>query len=1141
MLCSFITPFSPYNLFKEAVVYRLNIKPLLLGVLVSIFFGCSGGADNSVMPDIPGDSSPQLPSELGADTDGQSSRVLWGIWNLHFDPATNQVEITTVRAGDFHANVTDMLLPPNCDDCLGIAVTAFDPITRILSADVTVRNPTPLTGWDVRGILLTNDYGHKMMNADDWTGLWDVPGGGTLNPFGTFATDWDTREFAGLGESTEPFEVYIPIPPAYFAITFAVDASWPGHCKDPWKIDDFTQVDDLYDFVGATATVTVGVYDWQDDVSKVTLVAPEITGQSFTAFTFESGNTWTVELVNNMGVPSGDYEVRIIADSTNSPGTPLYDYVDVSVYYIEKPTVSEINPDAGYSGNVYADVIVYGDGFEGPGMQVTLKMDGEPDIPGTNVENTSTTVAFDLDIPMDATLGVYDVEVLNGTGAPGIGEDLFEVTALTPEVLSIDPVHWEAGDVVPGAIITGNNFQGPGIEVALKMDGEPDIPAIIFAWELTSITCDIPIPGGAALGFYDVEVTNGNGMSGVGEDMFDVHGNAPDFPLDITPDWLNFSPYDVIHDGSQAFSSAGANGFHIWNVSDYLNPVWGNKVDPNPDFPGKRVICKAIGKDETLYMWVALEVQPKEDIASDYYLMTVNVDDIGMEFIEGYYQTTNEINDIDADLYTIYLATGNQVLIVDGSNPESMTLLKTVDLQSNYSAGSIHYDNGYVFVTVGQDGFEIVDVDPPAEASSVKAIDTTDWAMDIDVENGYAYVANDYDGVRVYDIDPVASAYEVAHVPTTPASAKSIDAHSYYAAVTCGVDGIRVLDIEPPDLANEVVSLSVDNWAGKVSWYYKSALVADHDLGFYLVDMINPATATIADVILTPNPDNLTLHNGTLFSSAWKAGVMAIDVSTPSAPSIVSRFDTVGMAREMVTSGGYGYFIEVFGAGPEYELNLVDIDPVESMSIYNTQTMGESGDQVGVYGDYVYFGTGGVNNLWIYDINPPESIEFVKTVATSNSIRDLYAFEGYTHVAAGTYLDIVDTDPIFDASVIKSVDTGYNLLKMAGTGSHAYVLTSTWPRRLLTIDTFPPGEAVVEGEIELAGSSWNVAAQGQYAYVTGAGDAEGLVVIDVDPADSPYIVTNYEKIGQYECGDIAVDGVYAYVAYDGGIRIIQFQ
>ncbi len=25
-------------------------------------------------------------------------------------------------------------------------------------------------------------------------------------------------------------------------------------------------------------------------------------------------------------------------------------------------------------------------------------------------------------------------------------------------------------------------------------------------------------------------------------------------------------------------------------------------------------------------MWVALEVQPKEDIASDYYLMTVNID-----------------------------------------------------------------------------------------------------------------------------------------------------------------------------------------------------------------------------------------------------------------------------------------------------------------------------------------------------------------------------------------------------------------------------------------------------------------------------------------------------------------------------------
>lgn len=1122
-------------------MYRLNIIPLLIVIFI-ISLGCSGGTDKPVAPGIPGESPVQLPSELEADTDGQSSRVLWGIWNLHFDPATMQVGITPVRAGDFHANVTDMLLPPNCDDCIGIAVTAFDPVTRILSADVTVRNPTPLTGWDVRGILFTNDYGHLMTNADDWTGLWDVPGGGTLNPFGTFATDWETREFEGMGESTEPFEVYIPIPPAYFAITFAVDVSWPGHCKDPWTIDDFTQVDDLYDFVGATATVTVGVYDWQDDVSKVTLVAPEITGQSFTPFTFESGNTWTVEVVNNMGAPSGDYEVRIIADSTNSPGVPLYDYAEISVEYIEKPTISAIDPVTGISGYVYTDVEITGDSFEGPGVQVNLKMDGEPDIPGTNVVNTPTSVTFDLDIPLDAAPGLYDVEVINGTGAPGIGEDMFEVTVLTPVVLAIDPVHYEDGDVVPGAIITGDNFHGPGIEVALKMDGEPDIPAIIFAWELTSITCDIPIPGGAAHGFYDVQVTNSNGLSGIGEDMFDVHGNAPDYPLDITPDWLNFSPYDVVHTGSQIFHSAGANGFHIWDESDYLNPVWVNKVDPNPDFPDKRVICKALGKDETLYMWAALEVKPKEDIASDYYLMTVNVDGVGGEFIEAYYQTTNEINGIDADLYTIYLATGNQVLILDGTVPQSMTLLKAVDLQSSWTAGGICYDNGYVFVTVGSDGFEIVDVDPPAEASSVKQLDTAGWAYDIDVENGYAYVADGNDGVQIFDIDPVETAFLENTVTITSGSAESIDVDSYYAVVTCGVDGIRVLDVDPPDLANEVVSLSVNNRAGKVSWYYKSALVADRDLGFYLVDMINPATATMADVILTPSPDNMSYYSGMLYSSSGMAGVMAIDVSTPTMPSIAGYVDTDGSAKRLAVSGGYGYMMELWGPGPDYKFRVLDVNPVESMSIYNYIST-VFATECDVYGDYAFIAAGSSSSLHIFDVSSPDSIVFEKTVGLSDDPYDLVVTGGeYAYLSCGNYLDIVDTNPIADAYIVKSVNTGLPMRSIVSTDDYTYVMTNTPEKRFLIIDTDPPADAAIAGFIDLYGDiGGRMAVQGGYAYVTGAGDAEGLVVIDVDPPDSPYIVTNYERIGRYECGDIAVDGNYAFVAYTDGIRIIQFQ
>ena len=50
------------------------------------------------------------------------------------------------------------------------------------------------------------------------------------------------RIFQGKAEHTENFLVYIPKPPAYAAIKYAVTASWPGNAKEPYMIDNFIQL-----------------------------------------------------------------------------------------------------------------------------------------------------------------------------------------------------------------------------------------------------------------------------------------------------------------------------------------------------------------------------------------------------------------------------------------------------------------------------------------------------------------------------------------------------------------------------------------------------------------------------------------------------------------------------------------------------------------------------------------------------------------------------------------------------------------------------------------------------------------------------------------------------------------------------------
>jgi hypothetical protein len=249
---------------------------ILLLVFMCTAAGCSYAGTNSPA------AAPALDANDSAGQATDSRRILRGIWSIHFNPADMSITAEPVRNPQAHYDITPMVIPPACDDCLELMPNAFDPVTRILDVEVTLRNQFPLAGRDVRGILHANDEGHLLTNADSWTAFWDKPGGEDINPFKAFAKAEANRIFGIGAEHTEKYLVYIPKPPKYYAITFAVDASRPGNCKEPYSIENFMLNGELYDYSGAQADVTVDVLDWQDDVSHVTLTAQEITGESQT-------------------------------------------------------------------------------------------------------------------------------------------------------------------------------------------------------------------------------------------------------------------------------------------------------------------------------------------------------------------------------------------------------------------------------------------------------------------------------------------------------------------------------------------------------------------------------------------------------------------------------------------------------------------------------------------------------------------------------------------------------------------------------------------------------------------------------------------------------------------------------------------
>ena len=316
---------------KELISVQLMCLILLFALM-----GCSSSDNNPVTPSN-SDAEINLPVSQIDET--QTNRSLLGMWTMNFDLENLSVSLTPYRELEAHYNVPSMLPP------LLLSINSYDPQTGIVDVDVSITSPYQIDGYDVRLIIYTDGTGHMLKNPDNWTALYDISGGLPINPFKAYAKSTPNRIFEGQTQHTENLLIYLPA--GNRNVMFAIDASYPENCEEPYKISDFTH-DDIYGFVGSSALAEINVYDWQDDVDSVLLMASEITDELFTQFTEQNGETWSMVLTNNTGANGGNYAGLIIGLSENSGSQYLYEFVTIHISEAEL-SVSEIDG----SSNIY--------------------------------------------------------------------------------------------------------------------------------------------------------------------------------------------------------------------------------------------------------------------------------------------------------------------------------------------------------------------------------------------------------------------------------------------------------------------------------------------------------------------------------------------------------------------------------------------------------------------------------------------------------------------------------------------------------------------------------------------------------------------------------------------------------------------
>ena len=302
---------------------------VLVLMMLIVLTGCSKRASDPATPDLKNGGTSLAEQNIQTNDAG---RFLLGVYDLKLDSSSMAISIKPSRTVAGHLNVTSYLFPPSCTDCVKYKIVAYHRSSKVLSVDLTLKNPTSLIAYDVRGIVYTtNAMLTPLRNADGWTSLYDITGGNTLgiNPFKAFCTDITKRKLVGFASSTANFQFNFSGP---ITIQLAFDASYPGNCAEPYQIRYFKMLSPMANSVEAEADVEVEVKDWQNDITKVEMWAPDLdNGSLFTLHKlthYWNENLWGTTLFNNRGAVPDKYTGLIKATSS---GLVLYNYVTYQV------------------------------------------------------------------------------------------------------------------------------------------------------------------------------------------------------------------------------------------------------------------------------------------------------------------------------------------------------------------------------------------------------------------------------------------------------------------------------------------------------------------------------------------------------------------------------------------------------------------------------------------------------------------------------------------------------------------------------------------------------------------------------------------------------------------------------------------
>jgi len=880
-----------------------------LVVCAALLCGC-GDASSPVAGPI---NRPALSFARGCLEAGTRRPLYAGI--VAIDTASGKVTVLDGREYQAHWDVTRMLSPPRCAECIGIRVLDFQPDSDFIKLEVTLTNPTSLTGCDVRGIMLTNLDGFRLVNADGYTDLWDDGGDITLNPFKAYAVDQPQREFAGHAKHSRIYAIRYPSAPELLTLELVVDASWPDNCEEPYFLGNYTQTAALTNDGNAT-DVEVTVRDWQSDVSVVTLDLAPI-GGGVTHLVPTSGPKWGGSIAAAPGTEPG---LHMIEASAQSAGSDL-------VLCNLLPVIVEPVPGTPTKGPVWTstvampselwDVAVEGDyAFAAAGSAGLVVVD---------LTATPPCIVCSVPVADYAT----SISVSGNYAYLGAGQlEVFDISDPENPVF-LGSLHDSAGG--GRQLIEGNRLYTWGIIGSkyiyiYELDGLGGIERVgsyyvehYNALDVKAVGYTLYVAGGKA-GFLILNATdplhvellaefdpdddyNGDFQAyrvALRDDMVALAINAQMLMLDVSDPMdiqvLGTSRYpalDLCFVDDMVFSITGPYGLRCIDLS-------------SPDFPQK---SGAGISDYALRM----------DLTQDQSTAVVGTHMDGLQLVD-ITSTGGLVDDFDAGRsragggcavgHFVYM-TGLSAYFGGSFRPPGLYAVDLAsaapatfeDVPSRGVPTEVELYGNLVIVSDSNAGIMVVDISSPDRPVEIGSFDFDGPVLDTATREGVAYAACDYDGILALDLSEPAEPRELWRLPL-PDDAKSLEMvgdHLYIASDTAGVNVVDVTDPENPVL---VATVDTPGLARDVCFHGNTAYVADADCGLAVLDITDPASpAYVKSVDLPGFAWKVNYCADYVYVGCDDAGVQVLSVGDPLDPALHCSADDYSPVYEALPIG----------------------------------------------------------------------------------------------------------------------------------------------------------------------------------------------------------------------------------------------